>query len=54
MISLSPEEIEKLSEEWLEAAEEVDWADMMCKAQLEQLHKWGEEMCYDHTLITLS
>ena len=48
MILLSPEKIEKLSEEWLEAAEEVDWATTVAHAQLKQLHKWGEEMCYDH------
>ena len=48
MILLSPEEIEELSKWWLDAAEEVDWATTVAKAQLKQLHRWGEELCYDH------
>ena len=48
MVLLSPEKIEELSEWWLDAVEEVDWATTVAKSQLKQLHKWGEEMCYDH------
>ena len=33
-ILLTEEEIEKLSEEWLEADKDVDWAKMLLKAQL--------------------
>lgn len=34
---LLEEEIDKLSEEWLDADEDVDWATMMLKAQLKKV-----------------
>ena len=34
MIRLTDEEINRLTEEWLDADEDVDWATMMNKAQL--------------------
>ena len=48
-ILLSPEEIEALSEEWLEAEEDVDWADTLCRAQLRKVVEWLWGDCDDAT-----
>ena len=37
---LSPEKIEELSKWWLDAAEEVDWATTVARAQLKQVVEW--------------
>ncbi len=44
-ILLTEIEIDQLSEEWLGADEDVDWAEMMCKAQLKKVVEWGEIAC---------
>ena len=45
MIRLTDEEVDKLSEEWLDADEDVDWATMMNKAQLKKVYEWGTSGC---------
>lgn len=55
---LTEKEVDQLTEEWLDADEDVDWADMMNKAQLKKVWDWGDEACsdkehhprYDHML----
>ncbi len=47
-IILSPEEIEQVSEEWLNADEDVDWANSLNKAQLKKVVEWGDEECLEH------
>lgn len=42
MILLNPEEIEALSEWWLKAPEDVDWAETLLKAQLERVVEYLE------------
>ena len=44
-ILLKETEVEKLTEEWLDADEDVDWANMMNKAQLKKVAEWGGEPC---------
>ena len=46
MILLTDKEINRLSEEWLDADEDVDWATMMNKAQLKKVMKWGIGFCH--------
>ena len=48
-ILLTDKEIDKLSEEWLDADEDVDWAEMMCKAQLKKVYEWLISPC-EHEL----
>ena len=45
-ILLTEEEISNLSEEWLNADEDVDWANYLCKAQLRKLIEWLEDRGY--------
>ena len=44
-ILLTSEEIEALSEWWLNAPEEVDWAETLNKAQLKKVVEWGDTGC---------
>ena len=42
MILLNPEEIEVLSEWWLKAPEETDWAETLLRAQLKKVVEYLE------------
>jgi len=43
MILLTDKEVNRLSEEWLDADEDVDWATMMNKAQLKKVVEYLQE-----------
>ncbi len=52
MSILSDKVIEELTEWWLHAPEDVDWAQTILKAQdqhtRKEIKEWGEELCKEH------